>query len=59
MTVTATTPCRVAVWNTARLHAQFAKDADSQLQIAIEANIGLEISRFLKTARAHQLRMGM
>ncbi|MCR9086120.1 MAG: popeye domain-containing protein [Rhodobacteraceae bacterium] len=59
VTVTATTPCRVAVWNTARLHAQFAKDSDSQLQIAIEANIGLEISRFLKTARAHRLQPGM
>ena len=50
VTVRATTPSRIIVWRFADLEARFEKDQD--LQVAIEATLGLEISRFLSTARA-------
>lgn len=53
VTVNATAPTRVIVWQFADLNACFAKDSD--LQVAIEASLGLEISRFLQTARTQLL----
>ena len=57
VTVKTTTPCRLAVWKLGQLRSQLGKDA--ALQTAVEASIGLEMSRFLKTARAHFLRAGL
>ena len=57
VTVTTTAPCRLVVWSFNELQPQLEKDTG--LQLGIEAAIGLEISRFLKTARAHLLRPGL
>ena len=53
VSVTATEPIRTVAWQFSELDAQFAKDTD--LEIAIEASLGLEISRFLQTARTQML----
>lgn len=49
VTVTAQTPSRVIEWNMPDLTAKLQKQPD--LAISIEASLGLEISRFLQTAR--------
>ncbi len=49
VTVRTTKPTRVIDWQFGQLKSEFEKDAD--LEIAIEASIGLEIARFLATAR--------
>lgn len=53
VTVTAVEPTRVVAWSTAKLDTEFAKDTD--LQAAIETCLGLELSRFLQTARTQVL----
>lgn len=53
VSVTAVSPTRVIVWQFDELDADFAKDTD--LEIALQASIGLEISRFLQTARTQLL----
>lgn len=53
VTVRATKPTRIIVWQFTELESQFEKDSD--LEIAIEASLGLEISRFLQTARTQLL----
>ena len=53
VTVTATGPTRVVAWSTADLEAAFVKD--SGIEVALETSIGLELSRFLQTARHHAL----
>lgn len=53
VTVKAVAPTRSIVWQIAELDSYFAKD--TELQIAIEASLGLEISRFLRTARTKLL----
>ncbi len=50
VTVTATRPSRILVWEFAALEPELQKNTD--LRISIEASLGLEISRFLQTARA-------
>ena len=55
VTVKTTAPTRTIVWQFAELDAHMEKDAD--LQIAIEASLGLEIARFLQTARTQMLRL--
>ncbi|WP_170506628.1 cyclic nucleotide-binding domain-containing protein [Ruegeria arenilitoris] len=49
VTVTALKPSRVIEWNMSDLTAELQKQPD--LAISIEASLGLEISRFLQTAR--------
>ena len=49
VTLTALKPSRVLVWNLPDLNAELEKQPE--LEIAIEASLGLEISRFLQTAR--------
>ena len=49
VTVRATKPSRVIAWSFTGLESQFEKNA--QLEIDIEASLGMEISRFLQTAR--------
>ena len=53
VTVRATEPTRIIAWPFAELEAQFANDAD--LKVAIEASLGLELSRFLQTSRTQIL----
>ena len=55
VTVKAVAPTRTVVWQFQELHAYLAKNAE--LQIAIEASLGLEISRFLQTARTQLLQL--
>jgi len=50
VTVTAIEPTRAITWSSDKLDTQFANNID--LQVAIEACLGLELSRFLQTARA-------
>ena len=50
VTVTAIEPTRAITWPSDKLDTQFANNID--LQVAIEACLGLELSRFLQTARA-------
>ncbi len=49
VTITTTAPTRMAVWSMRELQAQLTKDTD--LEVAMEASLGLELSRFLQTAR--------
>lgn len=56
VTVETTSPVRIIVWPFDDLDASLAKD--TQLQIALEASLGLEISRFLQTARVLLLKTG-
>lgn len=51
VTVTATQSTRVVSWEFSSLEAEFKRNTD--LQISIEASLGLEISRFLQSARMH------
>jgi hypothetical protein len=53
VTVRATRPTRIVAWQFPQLAAQLAKDED--LEVAVEASLGLEISRYLQTARAELL----
>ena len=53
VTVRAVAPTRTIVWKFAELDACFARD--TELQVAAEASLGLEISRFLQTARTQML----
>ena len=53
VTVTAARPMRVVTWPTTNLEDAFAKDAD--VEVAFETCLGLELSRFLQTARTHEL----
>ena len=53
VSVTALEPTRVITWPMAKLDAQFANDID--LKVAVEASLGLELSRFLGTARTQML----
>ena len=53
VTVKTKNPIRTIIWQFADLDTQFAKD--TELHIAVEASLGLEISRFLQTARAQLL----
>ena len=53
VTVKTAAPTRTIVWQFAELDACFAKD--TELQAAAEASLGLEISRFLQTARQQML----
>ncbi len=53
VTVKATAPTRIIVWQFTELDAQLVKDTN--LDVAIEASLGLEISRFLQSARAQML----
>lgn len=49
VTVKATKPARVIRWDLSNLNMELEKKPD--LEISIEASLGLEISRFLQTAR--------
>lgn len=49
VSVRATEACRIITWRFADLESRLAKDVE--LDVALEASIGLEISRFLQTAR--------
>lgn len=49
VTVKATEPTRTIAWSFAELESQFASDVE--LEVAIEARLGLELSRFLQTSR--------
>lgn len=53
VTVTAAETTRVVTWPTAVLEAAFARDAD--VEVAFEICLGAELSRFLQTARTHEL----
>ena len=53
VTVKVTKLSRIIAWRFAELDSQLEKDPD--LQVAIEASLGLEISRFLQTARTQVL----
>jgi len=53
VTVKATAATRIIVWQFAGLDAQLVKDTN--LDVAIEASLGLEIARFLQTARSQML----
>ena len=55
VTVKAMAPTRTVVWQFEGLDAYLAKNAE--LEIAIEASLGLEISRFLQTARTQLLQL--
>jgi hypothetical protein len=50
VTARATKPTRIVAWQFPQLAAQLAKDED--LEVAVEASLGLEIVRYLHTARA-------
>lgn len=50
VTVTTTVPTRIVAWPLAVLEAQFASDAD--LEIALEASLGLDLLHFVKSARS-------
>jgi len=54
VTVTASEETRVIVWPAAKLETLFAKETD--IEVAVEASLGLELSRFLQSARAQFLR---
>ncbi len=49
VTVRVTKPTRVLAWQFSQLAEELAKDED--LEVAMEASLGLEISRFLQSAR--------
>lgn len=49
VTVVTTRETRILVWQFSKLEAEFKKNTN--LQISIEASLGLEISRFLQSAR--------
>lgn len=53
VTVRAKVPSRIIMWHFPDLDSQLDKDTD--LKVAIEASLGLEISRFLQTARKQLL----
>ncbi|WP_305987241.1 cyclic nucleotide-binding domain-containing protein [Roseibium sp. MMSF_3544] len=53
VSVQVTKPTRVIVWKLPELKAELKKDTD--LEIDIEASLGLEITRFLQTARTKLL----
>jgi len=53
VTVTTTSPTRIIEWPLPELDDSLAKD--DELKIAVEASLGLEISRFLQTARTQLL----
>ncbi|MDA7947264.1 MAG: popeye domain-containing protein [Hyphomicrobiaceae bacterium] len=53
VTVIASEQTRVLVWPADKLEILFAREED--LEIAVEASLGLELSRFLETARAQIL----
>jgi hypothetical protein len=55
VTVTATEPTRIVDWPSAELESQLADDIG--LKSAIEASLGLELSRFLQTARTRILQL--
>jgi CRP-like cAMP-binding protein len=55
VTVKAIAPTRVVTWSLVELQTRFANDID--LETGIEASLGLELSRFLQTARAQMLRL--
>ena len=55
VTVRTASQTRVVVWQFEQLDADFAKD--TELEIAMQASIGLEIARFLKTARGELLQV--
>ena len=57
VTVSASEETRVLIWPAAKLESLFAKEAD--LEVAVEASLGLELSRFLQSARAQFLRHQM
>jgi CRP-like cAMP-binding protein len=57
VTVRAIEPTRIFVWPQAELKAQFAKNPN--LQIALEASLGMEIARYLQTARTQLLQLHM
>jgi len=57
VTVTVTEPARMLVWPRAELKDRFAKQ--SELEIAFQASLGLEIAHFLKTARTQLLQLRM
>ncbi|MFA3916118.1 cyclic nucleotide-binding domain-containing protein [Ruegeria hyattellae] len=50
VTVSTTKPTTAYVWKFDTLNSAFSKNAD--LQIAIEASLGMEVSRYLRSARA-------
>jgi hypothetical protein len=54
MTVKATEPTRMVSWSMTELESHFAHDLD--LEVAIEASLGLELSRLLQSSRAQTLR---
>ncbi|MCV0427018.1 MAG: popeye domain-containing protein [Roseibium sp.] len=53
VTVRTTKPTRVITWQMPELESRVEKDSD--LEIDLEASLGLEISRFLQTARTKLL----
>ena len=53
VTVKATEPIRIIAWSSAELETLFANDID--LKVAVEASLGLELSRFLQTSRTQIL----
>jgi CRP-like cAMP-binding protein len=53
VTVKATEPTRIIAWSFAELETQFANDIE--LKVAVEASLGLELSRFLQTSRMQLL----
>jgi len=53
VTVKATEPTRIIAWSLAELETQLANDID--LKVAIEASLGLELSRFLQSSRTQTL----
>jgi CRP-like cAMP-binding protein len=57
VTVKATEPTRIVAWSFGELETQIAEDVD--LKVAIEASLGLELSRFLQTSRTQLLHPGL
>jgi CRP-like cAMP-binding protein len=55
VTIVVIEPIRMLVWQRAELQSRFAKQSD--LEIAFQASLGLEIARFLKTARTQLLQV--
>jgi len=53
VTVTASEPMRIVNWPSTELKTLFAKETD--LEVALQASLGLELSRFLQTARSEIL----
>lgn len=51
VTVRAIEPTRVISWPFEKLEPMFAKNVD--LEVAVEASLGLELTKFLETARAN------